>query len=82
LIAPIVSPGTTGYASSMRTFLSPTIFLAVTKRLAKIFEGSLMVGRRCDVDITQPWDFLRPEWTQLLRFHGPRARQASAAAMD
>jgi hypothetical protein len=42
-------------------------FLAVTKRLAKIFEGSLMVGRRCDVDITQSWDFSRPEWAQLLR---------------
>jgi hypothetical protein len=42
-------------------------FLAASNRLAQIFEGSLMVGRRCDVDITQPWDFSRPDWGQQLR---------------
>jgi hypothetical protein len=42
-------------------------FLATSTRLAQIHERSLMVGRRCDVDITQPWDFSKPDWGQLLR---------------
>ena len=37
-------------------------FLAASTRLAKLHERSLMVGRRCDVDITQPWDFSQPDW--------------------
>jgi len=42
-------------------------FLAASTRVAQICERSLMVGRRCDVDITQPWDFSRPDWGQHLR---------------
>ena len=41
-------------------------FLAASTRLAQIHERSLMVGRRCDVDITQPWDFSKPDWRQRL----------------
>jgi hypothetical protein len=26
-----------------------------------------MVGRRCDVNITEPWDFSMPEWSERLR---------------
>jgi hypothetical protein len=26
-----------------------------------------MVGCRCDVDITEPWDFSQPDWSQRLR---------------
>ncbi len=42
-------------------------FLAASTRLAKMHERSLMVGRRCDVDITQPWDFSQPDWGERLR---------------
>ncbi len=42
-------------------------FLAAATRLAHIHESSLMVGRRCDMDITQPLDFLQPDWGQRLR---------------
>jgi hypothetical protein len=42
-------------------------FLAASTRLAQIQECSLMVGRRCDVDITQPWDFSMPEWGKRVR---------------
>jgi hypothetical protein len=42
-------------------------FLAASTRLAQIHERSLMVGRRCDVDITQPCDFSKPGWGQRLR---------------
>jgi hypothetical protein len=42
-------------------------FLAASTRVAQICVCSLMVGRRCDADITQPWDFSRPDWGRLLR---------------
>jgi hypothetical protein len=42
-------------------------FLAASTRLAQIQERSLMVGRRCDVDISQPWDFSMPEWGERVR---------------
>jgi hypothetical protein len=42
-------------------------FLAAVTRLAHIRESSLMVGRRCDLDITQPLDFSQPDWGQRLR---------------
>lgn len=42
-------------------------FLAASTRLAQIHGRSLMVGRRCDVDITEPWDFSNPEWGERLR---------------
>lgn len=42
-------------------------FLAASTRLAQIHERSLMVGRRCDVDITKPWDFSGSDWSERLR---------------
>jgi hypothetical protein len=42
-------------------------FLAASKRLAQVHPRSLMVGRRCDVDITEPWDFSKPDWGNRLR---------------
>ena len=42
-------------------------FFAASTRLAQIYERFLMVGRRCDVDITQQWDFSKPEWGERLR---------------
>jgi hypothetical protein len=42
-------------------------FLAASTKLAQIKERTLMVGRRCDVDITAPLDFSQPDW-------GARAR--------
>ena len=42
-------------------------FLAASTRLSGIHERSLMVGRRCDLDITEPVDFSNPEWRQGLR---------------
>ena len=42
-------------------------FLAACSQLSKIYERSLMVGRRCDVDITEPWDFSHPDWGLRLR---------------
>lgn len=42
-------------------------FLAASTRLAKMHERSLMVGRRCDVDITEPWDFSKPDWAESVR---------------
>ena len=37
-------------------------FLAASMRLAQMRERSLMVGHRCDVDITEPLDFSLPDW--------------------
>jgi hypothetical protein len=42
-------------------------FLAASSRLAQMHERSLMVGRRCDVDITEPLDFSKPDWGERLR---------------
>ena len=42
-------------------------FFAASSRLAQIHKRSLMVGRRCDMDITEPWDFSKPDWSQRLR---------------
>ncbi|HXP82212.1 MAG TPA: hypothetical protein VN976_20110 [Verrucomicrobiae bacterium] len=42
-------------------------FLAATTRLAQMQERSLMVGRRLDVDITEPLDFSKPDWGERLR---------------
>src|SRR5579862_2331154 len=42
-------------------------FLAASGRLNQLHARSLMVGRRCDVDITQPLDFSKPEWREALR---------------
>lgn len=41
--------------------------LAASRRLTEMHERSLMVGRRCDVDITEPWDFSAPDWCQRVR---------------
>ena len=38
-------------------------FLGAATRLGQIHERSLMVGRRCDLDITEPWDFSKPGWS-------------------
>jgi len=42
-------------------------FLAAATKLSQFHTRSLMVGRRCDVDITQPLDFSAPDWGQRLR---------------
>jgi hypothetical protein len=42
-------------------------FLAASARLLQIHQRSLMVGRRCDVDITEPLDFSLPDWGKRLR---------------
>src|ERR1700722_17223922 len=42
-------------------------FLAASTRLSQMRERSLMVGRRCDVDITEPLDFSLRDWGALLR---------------
>jgi hypothetical protein len=42
-------------------------FLASSRRLAQMHERSLMVGRRCDVDITEPWDFSKSDWGERVR---------------
>ena len=42
-------------------------FLVACKRMLQIRERSLLVGRRCDVDITEPLDFSKPDWSERLR---------------
>jgi hypothetical protein len=42
-------------------------FLPASTRLAQMHERSLMVGRRCDLDITEPWDFSSPDGGERLR---------------
>jgi len=42
-------------------------FLATSTSLAKMYERSLMVGRRCDLDITEPLDFAAPDWGSRVR---------------
>ncbi len=42
-------------------------FLDASTRLAQMKERSLMVGRRCDVNITEPLDFSQPEWAARVR---------------
>lgn len=50
-------------------------FLAASERLAQMHDHFLMVGRRCDVDITEPCDFSRPDWRERLRSRaGERGR--------
>ena len=41
-------------------------FAQVLARAAAAFSGFLMVGRRWDTDITEPVDFLRPDWASNL----------------
>jgi hypothetical protein len=45
-------------------------FLSASTRLAQMHARSLMVGRRCDLDITQPWDFSPPDWSARVRALG------------
>lgn len=42
-------------------------FLGACARLSQIRSRSLMVGRRCDVDVTEPLDFSRPDWSARIR---------------
>jgi hypothetical protein len=42
-------------------------FLAASSKLAQLRKRSLMVGRRCDVDITEPLDFSAPDWPERAR---------------
>jgi len=42
-------------------------FLAASTRLAQMRERSLMVGHRCDLDITEPLDFSNPNWREAIR---------------
>jgi hypothetical protein len=42
-------------------------FFGASARLAQMHNRSLMVGRRCDVEITDSWDFSGPDWGERLR---------------
>ncbi len=42
-------------------------FAAADAKLARLHDRSLLVGRRCDVDITEPLDFLNPDWCSQAR---------------
>jgi hypothetical protein len=42
-------------------------FLVASARLAQLRERSLMVGRRCDVDIKEPLDFSKADWRESVR---------------
>src|SRR6266853_4372279 len=42
-------------------------FLDGLKLVSKAHSQFLMVGRRWDTDITEPWDFSQPDWAQRLR---------------
>jgi hypothetical protein len=42
-------------------------FLQAARRVSSWRESFLMAGRRWDVDISEPWDFLAPEWESRLR---------------
>ncbi len=42
-------------------------FLPAAARLARLRERSLMVGHRCDLDITEPLDFSNPNWREGVR---------------
>jgi hypothetical protein len=42
-------------------------FLAASARLGQLRERSLMVGRRCDLDIKDPVDFSKPNWRESVR---------------
>src|SRR5579872_5109250 len=42
-------------------------FLLSWKKLKQVRSSFLMVGRRCDVNITEPWDFAEKDWDQKIR---------------
>jgi len=42
-------------------------FLEGLKLVSKAHSQFLMIGRRWDTDITEPWDFGQPDWAQRLR---------------
>jgi hypothetical protein len=42
-------------------------FLLSSNRLNQIRDRCLMVGRRCDVNITEPYDFFLPNWSLRVR---------------
>lgn len=42
-------------------------FLQAARRVSSWRESFLMAGRRWDIDISEPWDFLAPEWESRLR---------------
>jgi hypothetical protein len=42
-------------------------FMTAVERVSRWRSRFLMVGRRWDVDLREPWDFSRPEWASRLR---------------
>ncbi len=57
-------------------------FLRAVHRLQSM-SPLLMIGRRWDTDITQPWDFEAPDWQgRLLAFVGKHGKQGTAGAID
>jgi hypothetical protein len=42
-------------------------FLAASARLSQLLERSLMVGRRCDLDLKEPLDFAKQDWRESVR---------------
>ncbi len=58
-------------------------FREAVERTASLGKPFLMVGRRWNLDIHEPWDFSAPGWAQRLRRHAlQHARRARETFMD
>ncbi|NQU95863.1 MAG: hypothetical protein HQ549_06550 [Candidatus Omnitrophica bacterium] len=62
--------------NSLMCYVNPDIilqnnFLDAVKRVS--FHKFLMIGRRRDIDINKPWDFMAPDWESKLREYAKSA---------
>jgi hypothetical protein len=58
-------------------------FLAALERVRGAHSRFLMVGRRWDIDISAPYDFLQPDWQKSLRAHAlQRGKQRTPEWID
>lgn len=58
-------------------------FLEGLELVARSYSRFLMIGRRWDTDIIEPWDFSQPDWAQRLRsFALLKGKQAGPSWID
>jgi hypothetical protein len=69
------------YANCDIMFMSS--FWRAVKQLASHGKPFLMIGRRWDTEITEPWDFTTPDWEQRLQaFVAERGKKQSSWFID
>jgi len=60
----------------------PSSFATALQLTLNSFERFLMVGQRCDTDITDPWDFADRDWESRLCAFSEHGKLAPTSAVD